>query len=232
MNDLTEEQQVERLREWWSQYGMLVIIGVVIFCGAFFGTRYWRNAELKHSQDASEVYAQAGEAASASELEALQAGYVTLKADYADTPYPVQAGLRLAALYMQRGEIEEAETVLKEVLTSNQDDVIEPIIATRLARVQLYADRPDDALGTLSATEAGNQEPLFNELRGDAHVARGDADAARAAYEAARDAGTAGPLVDPLVIEMKLADLARATAATASPPTTPAQAPAASEDAG
>ena len=47
----TEEQQVEALKKWLNEYGMSIIIGLVLGLGGLFGYRYWDGMEQQHRQD-------------------------------------------------------------------------------------------------------------------------------------------------------------------------------------
>ncbi|MEM9171819.1 MAG: tetratricopeptide repeat protein [Pseudomonadota bacterium] len=205
MNDLTEEQQVEQLREWWANNGLVVMLGVAVFIAGFFGTRYWRTSQLRHAEAASAVYEQAGEAAAAADAQTLLARYDTLKRDYADSPYVAQTGLRLAALHLNKGELDAAESVLQGALSDTGDTATRSLIATRLARVQIYADKPEAGLQTLEQYPYAAYQSLIDELRGDALVALARADEALSAYEAAAAAAPDSALVDPMLIGMKIA---------------------------
>ncbi len=116
MSDLTEEEQVEQLRAWWAKYGIAVVVAVLAFAGGFIGVTQWRAGNQAHAEAASLLYDKVVESSGAADLTLLVQRRNQLLQDYADTPYASQAGLRLAALYVQRGETNEAEAVLEEVV--------------------------------------------------------------------------------------------------------------------
>ncbi|MEO0576846.1 MAG: tetratricopeptide repeat protein [Pseudomonadota bacterium] len=207
MSDLTEEEQVERMRVWWGQYGLVTIVALVAFAAGFIGVTQWKAGKQAHSEAASLLFDDAVEAADASDITLLVQSRNRLVADYNDTPYASQAGLRLAALYVQRGETDEAQRVLTEVLANEKGQLLEPVVATRLARVQIYREDAEAALQTLDGISEGVYGPVISSVRGDALAALGRVDDAAAAYAAAIADEDSQQLVDPVIVNMKIAAL-------------------------
>lgn len=207
MSDLTEEEQVERMRAWWGQYGLVTVVAIAAFAAGFVGVTQWNASKRAHSEAASVLFDDAVEAADAADVTLLVQSRNNLVAEFSDTPYASQAGLRLAALYVQRGETDEAERVLSEVLATETDSLLAPIVASRLARVQIYRDNAEGALQTLQGLSDDVYGPMLNAVRGDALAALGRTDEATAAYEAAIAEEDAQQLVDPVIVNMKIAAL-------------------------
>ncbi len=219
MADYEDAEQFEKLKAFWDENGRWLISAVVLSTAGIFGWNWWKGEQRTYAEGASQVFARAVTAAQASDLTMLVSHHTTLAEEFPDSPYLSQAGLRLAGLYMQRGETEEAEATLRDVLERERGGLLEPVAAARLARVLAYRDAPDAALEVLdSVGEGGEFAPLIAEARGDIHVALGDADAARAAYQAAIDNPGQPQLIDVRLVEMKLADLGSAPAVAADTP--------------
>ena len=61
----TEEQQVEALKEWWSENGRAVIAGVVLGVGVIGGWSLWQKRAESQAIAASDGYSLAMEAVEA-----------------------------------------------------------------------------------------------------------------------------------------------------------------------
>ena len=105
------------------------------------------------------------------------------------------------------------------MLERERGSLLEPVVASRLARVLAYRNAPEAALEVLDRVgDGGEFAPLIAEVRGDIHAALGDAEAARAAYQAAIDNPGEPQLIDVALVEMKLADLGSAPTVAADAP--------------
>ena len=57
MDDLlSEKEQLEQFRSWWSEYGAFVIGGIVMGAGLLFGINYYQSTKLQAQLDASTAY--------------------------------------------------------------------------------------------------------------------------------------------------------------------------------
>ena len=56
MVELSEEEQVERLRKWWAENGVSLVISIVIGVAALMGWRHWQGWEKQEAAAASAVY--------------------------------------------------------------------------------------------------------------------------------------------------------------------------------
>ena len=58
MNDfVTDDEQVERIKNWWSDNGSSVIAGLVIGIGGLMGWRYWVDYQTNVAAEASSHFA-------------------------------------------------------------------------------------------------------------------------------------------------------------------------------
>src|SRR5262249_18832732 len=88
-----------------------------------------------------------------------------------------------------------------------KDSALALIARIRLARVQIAARKPDEALATLSGIEPGAFAPRYYEVRGDAYYAKGDKVAALREYRMARAKDLTGAS-DTSRLDLKTSDLA------------------------
>ncbi|MFK8053250.1 MAG: YfgM family protein [Woeseiaceae bacterium] len=218
MSELTDEQQVERLKAWWQENGrsLLFIIGLGMV-GAI-GWLQWQGSQRDNAEAASALYELAMEAADRNDSIVLGQRVDELTGDYPDSTYTALAVLRQVAVELANGETELARAKLDALLTSEKGSELEPLIALRLARVELYLGNAEQALAVLDKAPAKNFAPFYHEVRGDIYVQLGQAQDARDAYQAALDEPGQPQLVDVNYIGIKLAQLATTEAVVAETP--------------
>ena len=74
MDDLlSEKEQIEKMRTWWSDYGLYVIGGVVLGAAILFGINYYQTQKVDAEIAASVLYDQITEHVVAGDLEAAEA---------------------------------------------------------------------------------------------------------------------------------------------------------------
>ena len=57
MDDLlSEKEQLDQFRSWWSEYGAYVIGGIVIGAGLLFGINHYQTATLQAQLEASAAF--------------------------------------------------------------------------------------------------------------------------------------------------------------------------------
>jgi len=202
---LSEEEQLERLRNWWQRNGMLLLIGVVVVVAAVVGWRWFQNNQEQQLLAASDLYAefQAAEGQPRDELAAriLDTG--------AGTAYPALVLFQQADAAVAEDDAAAAELLLRRALEMASGEELADTARLRLARVLFDLDRGDEALTLLGMVQGGGFLALAAELKGDIHLARGERTLAHQSYLNARerlDSGDQRP-----VLEMKIADTADAS---------------------
>lgn len=207
MDDLSEKEQLERIRRWWDSNGRYLIAGVVLGAAVLVGWNQWRAHEVRDALEASALYEELEAALGASDLETAQAIAGRLGADYGGTPYAAQAGLALAGAYVNQGKVEEAAAELEALLARSAEGPLATIARLRLAQLRIYQEELDAALALLDAVDAGAYRARALELRGDAHAAAGDRAAARSAYREALLAAGGQPGGSAELLQLKLQSL-------------------------
>ncbi|MCZ6559979.1 MAG: tetratricopeptide repeat protein [Gammaproteobacteria bacterium] len=204
---LSEKEQVEMLRKWWSENGMFIIAGLVVGVGLLVGWNQWQQYRETRANEGSEAYAAMSEAmGNSNAVTALEIG-ARLIAEYQDTPYADQAAFALAKYHVGQSEAELAAGYMSGVLASTDDEEIRHIARLRLARLQMEQADYAAALATLAVSDPGQFAARYHELRGDAHYGLGDQPSARDEYLNALSLFTQG-VVNSQVLQMKLDDLA------------------------
>ena len=206
MDDLlSEKEQIEKMRAWWSDYGLYVIGGVVLGAAILFGINYYQDRMVKAEIAASVLYDEMTESVVGGDLEAAEVSAAKLDGEFGNSSYAAQSKLAMARLYMDKNRDQDAAQALNELLAMSGFDHLKHIARVRLAKILLYQGKPEEVLSLLEGQDAAAFAARYAEELGDAYVALGRYDEARASYQAAL--GEAQPTVDQGLVQLKLMDL-------------------------
>lgn len=206
MDDLlSEKEQIEKMRAWWSDYGWYVIGGVVLGAAILFGINYYQTQAVKAEIAASQLYDEITQQVAAGDLEAAQLTAEQLDSEFGSSSYAAQSKLALARLLMDKSRDQDAAQTLNELLAMNGFEHLKHVARVRLAKVLLYQGKPEEVLALLEGQENAAFAARYAAELGDAYVALGRYDEARASYQAAL--GEVQPTVDQGLIQLKLMDL-------------------------
>ncbi|MDX1454315.1 MAG: tetratricopeptide repeat protein [Gammaproteobacteria bacterium] len=227
-----EHDELQALKAWWNENWLFITVGLFISVGSVVGYRMWEARQLELTEQASNVFEAASEAALDGDLETLAARTGTLESDYAGTPYAAQAALLHAAKLVENGELQAAAGKLRWAMNNSDDPELALLARLRLARVMLMTDQAADATSLLTAVEAGAYDALYQETLGDAALLQGDREQARAHYSEALALLDGDAVGDRQMVEMKLQNVEMPMSAldTASAADEPADATAESGD--
>lgn len=188
----TEDEQVEKLKVWLRENGMAIVLGIVIGVGGLSGYRFWLHHQETTAAAASQHFTQLIEALENANGETVEEQANVLINEYDSTEYAQMARLALASHHVGKGDFEQAEQALQQVVGSAGNEPLGLLARTRLAAVQLQLDRPDDALATLRVDFPAEFTARVEELRGDILISQGKPAEAGDAYRKAQ-LGTPGP---------------------------------------
>ena len=144
--DRTDEETVELIREWLQQYGLTIIIGLVIGLGAIGGYRYWQNNQETQSANESTQLDTLLQALEKNDLKAAVAPYNSLLKAGGDIS--ALASLNMAAAYQKAGQKEEALTALK-LAAASPDKLVAQSALWQQAQYQIDNNEYDAALQTV-----------------------------------------------------------------------------------
>ena len=211
MDDLlSEKEQIEKMRTWWSDYGLYVIGGVVLGAAILFGINYYQTQKVETEIAASVHYDEVAEHVVNGDLDAAEASAAKLDSEFGNSTYAAQSKLAMSRLYMDKNRDEDAAQALRELLEMSGFENLKHIARVRLAKILLYQGKPEDVLSLLEGQANAAFAARYAEELGDAYVALGRYEEARASYQAAL--GEAQPTVDQGLIQLKLMDLPAAAA--------------------
>jgi len=208
---LSEKEQIENMRTWWSEYGNYVIAGVAIGALLLFGINRYQTSKLEAQYAASSLYDELTNVVVDGDVEAAEAIVVQMMTDHAETTYAAQSRLAMARLYMDENRDQDAATVLDELVASNVGEEFKQVGRLRLAKIYLYQDKPGDVVDMLEGRDQGAFAARNAEILGDAYVALGRTSDAREAYQRALGEAGGGATVNQQFVQLKLLDLPQET---------------------
>lgn len=212
---LTEEEQIETLKRWWSDNGNNLLITIGLAVAGYFGWQAWQNSQQVAAEAASALYSDMFAATQVAPGESLSADKVTtikhlaeqLKSEYSGSTYAHNAGLLLAKLAVESGDLEAAAAELNWVRDAGPEASVEVVADLRLAHVLLAQAKPAEAMTLAEKYQDGAFAGLFAEVRGDIFVQQGQLDQARAAYALALTQLAPEANIKRNIIQLKLNDL-------------------------
>lgn len=212
MDDLqSEKEQIEELRQWWSENGRYVIGGIVIGASLLLGWNKFKSNKLEAQIQASALFEELANEVADGDLDNAERIADQLSQDFGNTPYAAQSKLAMARLYTDKNRDQDAADVLSQLLGMSDYDELKDVGRLRLAKIMLYQDRAQDAIDLLEDQKNTAFAPLYAEALGDAHALLGNISRAEDAYRAALDASAQGT-IDRSIVQMKLIDLPDETA--------------------
>jgi predicted negative regulator of RcsB-dependent stress response len=214
---LSEKEQIDQMRAWWSEYGAYVIGGIVIGAGLLFGINHYQNTRLQAQLDASTAYEKLIVLVVDGKLEDAEVVADEIATSYGDTTYAGQTGLAMARLYMDKNRDQDAADALLGVVNSDADDELKDVARLRLARIYLYQDKAQEVVDLLAGNDAGAFTSAFGEVLGDAYTALGRIAEAQDAYQKVLSDPASQITIDRQIVQWKSLDLPEVTAEEAEP---------------
>jgi predicted negative regulator of RcsB-dependent stress response len=203
---LTDRDQEEALRNWWSENWKWILAGVVLGLGLLAAYQYWQSYRGHEADGAAKTYQDFQKAVAAKDLEQAKRLLQDLANDHAKSGYTQQGHLLLAKEDAEAGRFEDSIKHLRQVVDTSRDAELAHVARLRMARLLIQTGKHDEVLQMLDIAKAGAFVAQVHEIRGDALVAKGDAQGARAEYAAALAAESKGQIDRPTV-ELKLRDV-------------------------
>ncbi|NCF73347.1 MAG: tetratricopeptide repeat protein [Gammaproteobacteria bacterium] len=208
MDDLlSEKEQIDQFRSWWSEYGAYVIGGIVIGAGMLIGINYYQSAKLEAQLAASTAYEALIAQVVDGDLDEAEAIANEIATEFGDTTYVGQAGLAMARLYMDKNRDQDAADALQTVIDGNANDELKQVARLRLARIYLYQDKAQEVLDLLAGNDVEAFASAYGEILGDAYTALGRIAEAQDAYQKILMNPASQSTVDQQLVQWKALDL-------------------------
>lgn len=208
MDDLlSEKEQIDQFRSWWSEYGAYVIGGIVIGAGMLIGINYYQSAKLEAQLAASTAYEALIAQVVDGDLDEAEATANEIAMEFPDTTYVGQAGLAMARLYMDKNRDQDAADALQTVIDGNANDEFKQVARLRLARIYLYQDKAQEVVDLLAGNDVEAFASAYGEILGDAYTALGRIAEAQDAYQKILMNPASQSTVDQQLVQWKALDL-------------------------
>ena len=183
--DLEEQEQIAELKQFWKQYGTLIVTLAVAALVAFAGMQGWRYYKNSQSEQASALFTKFGEAVRKNDVKEIRALGKQVMDGFGSTAYGPTAALLLAKANYENGAAAAAAGQLQWAIDKAKDSETAEVARLRLASIQLDEKKYEEALKLLESKHSMAMETLYADLRGDVMLAQGKSAEARAAYKMA-----------------------------------------------
>lgn len=182
---LTEQEQIELLKNWIKQYSLVILAGVAIAIAAITGWRYWQQRQATTLSHASAIYDEMLTKRAQNDSTATVVQAQKIFSHYPQTTYSQLAAMMIAREAIEKNNYPEAEKNLNWVLDHSHIASIKQIARLRLARTFIAEQKPDAAISVLDKVEDKSFNGLTNEIKGDAYLAMKNINKARESYQLA-----------------------------------------------
>lgn len=177
----SEQEQIDAIKAWWKENGRVITIGLVLGLGGVFGWSTWQSYAIAKAENASVLYEEMINWASARNYTRSNELADNLMRDYPDSGYAAFGGLVRASNAFAENHPDEARGYLQWVIENARRVELQNLARLRVAR--LAADKKEyaTALEVLDgASDPGHYQGAYEEVRADILVAQDDIeDAAR-----------------------------------------------------
>lgn len=180
---LSEEEQWQRIKDWWKRHGNAVIIAVGLFFILSFGLRYWRVYKIRQKEQASLICSQMLSADLLHKTADSKLFATHLLKDYSSTPYATLAAFILARNSIEKGDLKAGLNELQWVIGNSDNTSFRQIARIRAARILLAQKEYAKAMLLLKKQENDVFDGVVQEVRGDILLAMGRKQEALKMYE-------------------------------------------------
>ena len=192
---LSDEEQLDRLKTWWSQNATGLLTGLALAVAGLVGWRWYDHSTTEAQYAASDLY----ESFLAAEGEGRMALAERLDENIEGSAYQAFALLHRAREAVETDNVEAASAYLQSVIDAGTPDSLKDLARLRLARLHQQGGDSAAALAVLAGVRGSGYRGLAQELKGDIHVEQGEQALAHEAYVSARQEmgdGANRPILD------------------------------------
>lgn len=183
--DLEEQEQLDQLKHYWSQYGNTITWALILVLGVFASWNFYQYWQRSQATQAAALYDEVERVVKSADSAKIDRVFTDMKDRFASTTYAQQAGLLVAKEYYGLGNIEAAKKALSWVADASSDPGYQAIAKLRLAAVLLESKAYADAMQQLSGSFPANFEALVADRKGDIFLLQRKKSEAIAEYEKA-----------------------------------------------
>ena len=178
---LSDEEQVERLKNWWNENGTFFVVGLLATILGIGGWNYYGSYKNEIGKQSSQSYRDYLEL----EVDDRSRAAEKLIQEFSGSAVHILLLLDQAEEKISGGDISGAESLLIEAVDSSNNNLLLDMSRIRLAKVQYQLKKSKEALGTLQKIKSKGYLSWALEIKGDIHVDLGELELAHQSYEAA-----------------------------------------------
>ncbi|WP_027995708.1 YfgM family protein [Simplicispira psychrophila] len=165
--DLEEQEQLDQLKHFWNTWGALISSILVVIFGLFAiwnGYQFWQNREALQAAALLDAVENAGKIGDENRLEQ---AFIDIRRKYGSTNQAGQAGLIVAKVEIEKGNMDAAQSALEWVAGYASDDGYKALAQLRLASLLMEKESYDGALQHLSGKFSPEFDSIIADRKGD-----------------------------------------------------------------
>jgi predicted negative regulator of RcsB-dependent stress response len=180
-----EQESIESLKAWWTQWGNAAAWIVLVALVAAAGWNGWNYWQRRQTAQAAVLYEQAEQTFSSGDKAKVARVASDMEDKYSSTAYAQMTALGAAKALYTAGDEAAAKAQLQWAVDHAKDDEYKQLAKLRLASLLLDEKAYDAGLALLADTPSDAFKGVVADRRGDLLSAQGKRDDARAAYQLA-----------------------------------------------
>lgn len=182
---MTEEEQLQRIREWFKQYGLTILVSIIVAIVSTIGWKIWQNQHETMLMRASVNYEALLISMSNHDADTATKQAQLIIQEYPRSPYATLAAFIQAKIAIQKNDLAGAEKQLFWAVENAPNKPLKDIAVIRLARILIAEGKANQAIDFTMRVKEKAFYPLMMDVRGDGFVALKQIPEARNAYELA-----------------------------------------------
>ena len=179
---LSDEEQSEQLKKWWSENWKSLVGGGLLAIVAVVGWNWYQSYAIARSESAANAY----QLYTKARIEGQPVADLLAQIDdeHAKTSYQIFSLLYRAKDAVTESDWDTALECLDTALLLTNDQRLLDLVRMRKARIQFQLESFDESLATLAQIKGVGLKVGVSELTGDVHRSRNDTVRAAEAYQA------------------------------------------------
>lgn len=164
---IQDEQEVANFKYFWQRWGRWIFAILVILSLAYLGYVLYQSHLRSNDEKAAVIFETFVTQARANNMAESKKALIQLQEKYPETINTTQATLMMAGSAFDDGKYDEAIRHLQWVKARQHDDLLQTIVAQRLASVYLQQSKYNEALQALDVKVTDAFKPVLLETKGD-----------------------------------------------------------------
>ncbi|HEY2606997.1 YfgM family protein [Paraburkholderia sp. RL18-085-BIA-A] len=182
-----EQESIESLKAWWTQWGNAATWIVLVALVAAAGWNGWNFWQRRQAAEAAVLYDQVQQAVASGDKARITRAATDMEDRFSRTAYAQMSALGAAKALYAAGDEAAAKAQLQWTIDHAKDDEFKQIARLRMASLLLDDKAYDQGLALLADSQSDAFKGIVADRRGDLLAAQGKRDDARTAYKLALD---------------------------------------------